>query len=90
LFLRYEKKLMHFKLNKLQQYLQAVRQPMHSRELTFKITKVLNGRKNNGKVKNRLGQEKSCPTWEYPEDRDNFVITFEGNEAPQEIENAEN
>ena len=85
-----KKKLMHFKLNKLQQYLQAVRQPMHSRELTFKITKILNGRKNNGKVKDRLGQERSCPTWEYPEDRDNFVITFNGNEAPQEIENEKN
>ena len=43
-----------------------------------------------GKVKDRLGQERSCPTWEYPEDRDNFIITFNGNEAPQEIENAEN
>jgi hypothetical protein len=85
-----KKQVMHFKLNKLQQYLQANRQPMHSRELTFKITKILNGRKNNGKVKDRLGQERSCPTWEYPEDRDNFIITFNGNEAPQELENAEN
>ena len=85
-----KKQVMHFKLNKLQQYLQAARQPMHSRELTFKITKILNGKKNNGKVFDRLGQEKSCPTWEYPEDRENFVITLNGQEAMEEIENEKN
>ena len=63
---------------------------MHSRELTFKITKILNGKKNNGKVFDRLGQEKSCPTWEYPEDRENFVITLNGQEAMEEIENEKN
>ena len=85
-----KKQVMHFKLNKLQQYLQAARQPMHSRELTFKITKILNGKKNNGKVFDRLGQEKSCPTWEYPEDKENFVITLNGQEAMEEIENEKN
>jgi len=85
-----KKQVMHFKLNKLQQYLQAARQPMHSRELTFKITKILNGKKNNGKVLDRLGQEKSCPTWEYPEDKENFVITLNGQEVMEEIENEKN
>lgn len=85
-----KKLVMHFKLNKLQQYLQAARQPMHSRELTFKIIKILSGKKNNGKVKDRLGQEQSCPTWEYPEDRENFVITLNGQEAMEEIENEKN
>ena len=85
-----KKQVMHFKLNKLQQYLQAARQPMHSRELTFKITKILNGKKNNGKVLDRLGQERSCPTWEYPEDKENFVITLNGQEAMEEIENEKN
>ena len=85
-----KKQVMHFKLNKLQQYLQAARQPMHSRELTFKITKILNGKKNNGKVFDRLGQEKSCPTWEYPEDKENFVITLNGQEVMEEIENEKN
>jgi hypothetical protein len=63
---------------------------MHSRELTFKITKILNGKKNNGKVLDRLGQEKSCPTWEYPEDKENFVITLNGQEVMEEIENEKN
>jgi hypothetical protein len=85
-----KKQVMHFKLNKLQQYLQAARQPMHSRELTFKITKILNGKKNNGKVLDRLGQERSCPTWEYPEDKENFVITLNGQEEMEEIENEKN
>jgi len=63
---------------------------MHSRELTFKITKILNGKKNNGKVLDRLGQERSCPTWEYPEDKENFVITLNGQEEMEEIENEKN
>ena len=81
-----KKKRMHFKLNKLQQYLQAVRQPMNTTELTFKITKILKGKKNNGKVKTKLGQEKSCPTWEYTEEPENFVITLNGQEVVEEIE----
>ena len=73
-----KKKLMHFKLDKLQSYLTACRQPMNATELTYKITHILKGKKNNGKVKNRLGKEKSCPTWAYQESRDNFVITLDG------------
>jgi len=87
-----KKKLMHIKLEKLQQYLNATRQPMKSAELTFKLKTILKGKKNNGKVKTKLGVEKSCSTWTYPEDPENFVLTIEGNISPQqkEIEHAKN
>jgi hypothetical protein len=81
------KKLMHIRLGMLQQYLKATRQPMKTPELTFKLTKILKGKKNNGKVKTKLGIEKSCPTWTYPEDKENFTITLEETTSPKEIEN---
>ena len=83
---------MHIRLEKLQQYLNATRQPMKSAELTFKLKTILKGKKNNGKVKPKLGDEKSCPTWTYLEDPENFVLTIEGNISPQqkEIEHAKN
>ena len=83
-----KKKLMHLRLDRLQQYLQAKRQPMKAAELTFKLTKILKGKKNNGKVKTKLGKEKSCPTWTYPEDPENFTLTVEGKVAQKEIEHA--
>jgi len=87
-----KKKLMHIRLEKLQQYLNATRQPMKSAELTFKLKTILKGKKNNGKVKPKLGDEKSCPTWTYPEDPENFVLTIEGNTSPEQkaIEHAKN
>jgi len=87
-----KKKLMHIRLEKLQQYLNATRQPMKSAELTFKIAKILKGKKNNGKVKPKLGDERSCPTWTYPEDPENFVLTIEGNTSSKQkaIEHAKN
>jgi hypothetical protein len=87
-----KKKLMHIRLEKLQQYLNATRQPMKSAELTFKLKTILEGKKNNGKVKPKLGDEKSCPTWTYPEDPENFVLTIEGNTSPEQkgIEHAKN
>ena len=85
-----KKKLMHIKLEKLQQYLIATRQPMKAAEITFKLKTILKGKKNNGHVKTKLGVEKSCPTWAYPEDPENFVLTIEGNTSQKEIENAKN
>jgi hypothetical protein len=81
---------MHLRLDRLQKYLQAKRQPMKTPELTFKLTKILKGKKNNGKVKNKLGQEKSCPTWTYPESPENFTLTIEGKEELEKLENEKN
>ena len=85
-----KKGMMHFKLSKLQQYLQAARQPMPTKELTFKINKILYGKKDNGSVVNRMGQKKSCTTWKYPEKSENFVVTLNGQEAVEEIEHEKN
>jgi len=87
-----KKKLMHIKLEKLQQYLNATRQPMKTQELTFKLKTILKGKRNNGKVKTKLGVERSCPTWTYPEDPENFILTVEGNMSPNQkaIEHAKN
>jgi len=63
---------------------------MKTAEITFRLTKILKGKKNNGKVKTKLGIEKSCPTWTYPEERENFTFTVEEKESPKEIENAKN
>ena len=59
---------------------------------SFKLKTILKGKKNNGKVKPKLGDEKSCPTWTYPEDPENFVLTIEGNTSPNQkvIEHAKN
>ena len=81
---------MHIRLERLQQYLEAKRQPMKTAEITFRLTKILKGKKNNGKVKTKLGKEKSCPTWTYPEDPENFTLTVEGKVAQKEIEHAKN
>jgi hypothetical protein len=85
-----KKKLMHIRLERLQQYLEAKRQPMKTAEVTFRLTKILKGKKNNGYVKTKLGIEKSCPTWTYPEKRENFTLTFDEKESQKEIENAKN
>ena len=63
---------------------------MKAAEITFKLKTILKGKKNNGHVKTKLGVEKSCPTWAYPEDPENFVLTIEGNTSQKEIENAKN
>ena len=81
---------MHIRLERLQQYLNATRQPMKAAEITFKLKTILKGKKNNGKVKTKLGVEKSCSTWTYPEDRENFKVTIEGKISSKEIEHAKN
>jgi len=85
-----KKKLMHLRLDRLQQYLHATKQPMNTNELTFKLKHILKAEKCNGKVKTKVGTEKSCPTWTYPEDPENFVLTIEGKESLKEIENEKN
>ena len=81
-----KKKLMHLRLERLMQYLQATHQPMNTNELTFKLKHILKASKNNGSVL-ILKEKKSCPTWAYPENPENFVLTLEGKEQLKEIEN---
>jgi hypothetical protein len=63
---------------------------MKSQELTFKLTKILKAKKNNGYIKNKLGVKKSKPTWTYPESRENFTLTLEGEETLEKIEHEKN
>ena len=80
-----KKKVMHFRLERLSQYLNAIRQPMKAREIAFKIKTILKGNKSKSKIKNKMDKEKSCPTWYYPEEPENFTLTIEGKEAQKEI-----
>ena len=85
------KKLMHLRLERLHAYLNAIRKPMSSRELTFNLSKILKAKRNTGKAKHpELGQERSCPTWAYTENTENFVITYNSKEKPKEIEHEKN
>ena len=81
---------MHFRLERLYQYLNAIRQPMKAREIAFKIKTILKGKKSKSKIKNKLGKEKSCPTWFYPEEPEHFTLTIEGKENKKKLEYEKN
>jgi len=85
-----EKKVMHFRLERLYQYLNAIRQPMKAREIAFKIKTILKGKKSKSKIKNKLGVEKSCPTWFYPEEPEHFTLTIEGKENKKKLDYEKN
>tara|TARA_R110000737_G_scaffold331221_1_gene347346 strand:+ start:240 stop:1898 length:1659 start_codon:yes stop_codon:yes gene_type:complete len=70
-----EEKNMHFRLVDLKKYLSGERISMSASELMFKIQKILKAKKVNGKAKTKEGGEISCPSWVFPEDVGNFVIT---------------
>ena len=63
---------------------------MKAREIAFKIKTILKGEKSRGKIKNHVDKEKSCPTWFYPEERDNFTLTIKGEEVKKEIDHEKN
>ena len=69
-------KEMDIRLSKLLSYLSAIRDRRSLRKLTFDLKHILNAEKVNGQVKNALGKLKSCPTWRFKEDRENFVVTI--------------
>ena len=69
-------KEMDIRLPKLLSYLSANRDRRSIRKLTFDLKHILKAKKINGTVKNALGKLKSCPTWRFKEDRENFVVTI--------------
>ena len=69
-------KEMDIRLYKLLDYLRANRDFRPIRKLTFDLKHILNAEKINGTVKNNHGIYKSCPTWRFKEDRENFIITL--------------
>ena len=79
-------KEMDLRLPKLLSYLRANRDLRSIRKLTFDLKHVLQAEKINGTVKDALGNYKSCPTWRYKEDRDNFVITLNQGQELLELE----
>ena len=78
-------KEMDIRLYKLVSYLKTNRDFRPIRKLTFDLKHILNAEKINGKVKNAFGNEKSCPTWRFKEDRENFVITL--NQGQEQLTN---
>jgi hypothetical protein len=70
-----ETKEMDIRLHKLMEYLKANRDFRPMKKVCFDLKKLLKARKVQGSVKNSFGKEKSCPTWRYEEDRENFIIT---------------
>ena len=79
-------KEMDIRLPKLLSYLRANRDPRSIRKLTFDLKHVLKAEKINGTVKDALGKYKSCPTWRFKEDRENFVITLNQGQELLELE----
>ena len=69
-------KEMDIRLPKLLSYLSANRDRRSIRKLTFDLKHVLKAEKINGTVKNTHGKYKSCSTWRFKEDRENFVVTI--------------
>ena len=69
-------KEMDIRIPKLLSYLKANRDFRTTRKLTFYLKHILNAEKINGTVKNNHGIYKSCPTWRFKENRENFIITL--------------
>ena len=69
-------KEMDIRIPKLLSYLKANRDFRTTRKLTFDLKHILNAEKINGTVKNNHGIYKSCPTWRFKENRENFIITL--------------
>jgi len=81
-----ETKEMEIRIHKLMDYLKANRDLRPVRKLTFDLKHLLKAKKVNGYVTNKLGKEKSCPTWRFKEDRENFIITVTPGQEQQQIE----
>ena len=71
-----ETKEMDIRINKLMDYLKANRDFRPIRKIAFDLKHLLKAEKINGKVKDTFGKDKSCPTWRFKEDRENFIITI--------------
>jgi len=83
-------KEMDIRLYKLLEYLRANRDPRSIRKLTFDLKHILKAEKINGSVKNAHGKYKSCPTWRFKEDQENFRITLNEGQKQLQIEEKNN
>ena len=68
-------KEMDIRIHKLMEYLKANRDFRPMRKVCIDLKHLLQAKKLNGYVTNIFGKEKSCPTWRFKEDRENFIIT---------------
>ena len=79
-------KEVEIRIHRLMDYLKAIRDFRPMKKVCFDLRKMLNARKVQGTVRDKFGKEKSCPTWHFPEDRKNFIITETPNHKQQQIE----
>ena len=79
-------KEVEIRIHRLMDYLKAIRDFRPMKKVCFDLRKMLNARKAQGTVRDKFGKEKSCPTWHFPEDRKNFIITETPNHKQQQIE----
>jgi len=85
-----ETKEMEIRIHKLMDYLKANRDFRPVRKLTFDLKHLLKAKKVNGYVKNIFGKEKSCPTWRFKEDRENFIVTINQGQKQLQIKEKNN
>ena len=82
---------MDIRISKLMDYLKANRDFRPIRKIAFDLKHLLKAEKINGKVKNNFGKDKSCPTWRFKEDPENFTITVTpGQQQIEEKKDEEN
>jgi hypothetical protein len=76
-----ETKELDFRLPNLMNYLKARNIKINVNELTFKLKEILKARKVNGTVYDEvLKQNKSCPTWRFEADTNEYVVQITGTE----------
>ena len=68
-------KELDFRLPNLMNYLKAKNVNIPVNKLTFKLKEVLSARKVNGTVYDEvLKKDKSCPTWRFESDTNEYVV----------------
>ena len=86
-----ETKEMDIRIHKLMEYLKANRDFRPMRKVCIDLKHLLKAKKLNGYVTNIFGKEKSCPTWRFKEDPENFTITVTpGQQQIEEKKDEEN
>ena len=80
-YVNQETKELDFRLPNLMNYLKARNIKINVNELTFKLKEILKARKVNGTVYDEvLKQNKSCPTWRFEADTNEYVVQITGTE----------
>ena len=83
-------KEMEIRIHKLMEYLKADRDVRPMRKVCFDLKHLLKAKKVNGTVKDIFGKDKSCPTWRFKEDRENFLITLNEGQRQLQLEDKNN